>query len=636
MGKRRDRRHAALGGGSRRTKLDLWDDEPAPAGKPAVVDSVTQQNGRAAMGTAREGGQAQDASHVAHADAVSGEDANPLQQLLGNYSTDEDEGAEDEHAGALAMRPAGSGKEHMDDQVHDFLKELQVSGLLDDGQEDAHAPAAAAAAAAAAPAGAGAGAEKASGVDSSPTPTPVPASEGPSSSNDGGGAGEVSSPNRGGAQDSSTLPHEEVPPVDGNAKVGEGQKGVELAEGWEAVLDESSGDVYYWHTLSGATSWDMPVAEGDPPGPGGGMPGPAAAAAANDSAVKGAADGQEMHEHDDDDDDDDEHAGEAPAAVVVAEGLRNDASAAAAAADGGGGATPAGEEVVPPGAREGDAEGGGAEALPPQEALGAAGNAAGGPAGEEEKAVSPSQMERTNSTLRLEQRASPEVREQVVPAPSQQQQQEKEEEEQADREPVPAGGAVGGGESPHKVAQGTSHARDDSTTHGGAWPERVAEIAAEARTTAERLLRLLAPGALEGLPLRVRLAVEGQVRAADCAALLPASSSSALPPQGTAAAAAAAAAAAGGAGALTAFWEHAQEQLRRLASAAAVEEEAAQAEQEQQRLLLAAQAQAQARRLAAAQRWAAHVASTSPSSEPERNSTSPPVLPGGAEPVLGM
>uniref|UniRef100_A0A7I4E9Y4 WW domain-containing protein n=1 Tax=Physcomitrium patens TaxID=3218 RepID=A0A7I4E9Y4_PHYPA len=136
MGKRRDRRHAVLGGGGRRVKLDLRNDEdkvPLAAGfegKSSMSDvSCTVEEGGEKTGV--ESDERQSPHSLPGSVQV-----NPL-LLLGQYSDDEAEGEEQMLAdgfsgGASAVAVVGQ----VDQKVASFLADLETSGILKDESSD--------------------------------------------------------------------------------------------------------------------------------------------------------------------------------------------------------------------------------------------------------------------------------------------------------------------------------------------------------------------------------------------------------------------------------------------------------------------------------------------------------------------
>ncbi|KAG0582964.1 hypothetical protein KC19_3G097700 [Ceratodon purpureus] len=202
MGKRRDRRHAVLGAGGRRMKLDLTNDDDVAAQEKKTSISTTVEEGGERTGVDSDerlsphslpaglrGWRFADRQH-----SVRPVQVNPL-SLLGQYS-DEDEEEENTLAngssgGLSAVAVAG----RLDEQVADFLADLETSGLLKDddvvNQED--------------------------GIEAE-------------------GAKLAKSP-----QDVDT-------------------KEKEVICEWEAVLHKDTNEYYYWNKVTGETTWEKPSA----------------------------------------------------------------------------------------------------------------------------------------------------------------------------------------------------------------------------------------------------------------------------------------------------------------------------------------------------------------------------------------
>ncbi|XP_024380675.1 uncharacterized protein [Physcomitrium patens] len=208
MGKRRDRRHAVLGGGGRRVKLDLRNDEdkvPLAAGfegKSSMSDvSCTVEEGGEKTGVESDerqsphslpaglrGWRFADRQH-----SVRSVQVNPL-LLLGQYSDDEAEGEEQMLAdgfsgGASAVAVVGQ----VDQKVASFLADLETSGILKDESSD---------------------------------------------------------------HENKMEPEgteEAKPPQDVDTEENE------LICEWEAVLHKESSEYYYWNKFTGVTTWEKPA-----------------------------------------------------------------------------------------------------------------------------------------------------------------------------------------------------------------------------------------------------------------------------------------------------------------------------------------------------------------------------------------
>ncbi|CAM0914008.1 unnamed protein product [Alopecurus aequalis] len=202
MGRRKERRLAAKAASGRRVKLDLFLDPPP--GEGSVKEGVGQENREQQTG-------------VPTSPSSSDKKENPL-ALLGQYSDDEeDEGAVDQHNGEAKGSPTDASAEVIHDQ--------DASG--NKGTADSELPASV---------GVQQEVSQADDVKNftenvaeeitvAPEPTP---------------------------ENECVTATEAIPDSSGMQIVGD------IGGNWKAIMHEQSNQYYYWNTITGETSWEIP------------------------------------------------------------------------------------------------------------------------------------------------------------------------------------------------------------------------------------------------------------------------------------------------------------------------------------------------------------------------------------------